>query len=267
METPGCLNNPHIWTMAEVISPSHETGKHLCVQEQRKKWGHFTGKLEKRLRQKWEFYRRGCRGTKDLRDKTIFCSTAPINSDIYKLFVVYVSRSRVTRGARITEKTLKTYIQKRTALHYIHCEWMDELQRLMTIWLNLLRGTISSPLSSNLSDYKSTWYDRINSILRCINDIISDYRIIGQFQPGSIIRQNILVGQICSKCTVGNNDKTTANSNHVLHYHHHVIILFTSAFILFGSTSNMIEKNMLKKWTQSYVLFISMFMHMYVKLN
>ena len=157
----------------------------VCRSKEKKKWGHFTGKLEKRLRQKWEFYRGGCRGTKDLRDKTIFCSTAPVNSDIYKLFVVYVSRGRVTRGARITEKTLKTYIKKHTALHYIHCEWMDELQRLMTIWLNLLRGTISSPLSFNLSDYRSTWYDSINSIQRCINDIISDCRIIGQFHPAA----------------------------------------------------------------------------------
>lgn len=103
METPGCLTNPHSWTMAEIISASHKAGKHLCVQKQRQNEDSLRGNWEKRLRQKWRLHWRDSRnGTKKPTDETVFCSTAPINSYIYKLTAICVFCSRVTQEAHIT---------------------------------------------------------------------------------------------------------------------------------------------------------------------
>lgn len=52
VETPRCSSTRCSWTKADVIWPSHKTGKHLCVEENRekrgKKRGRINGKLEKK---------------------------------------------------------------------------------------------------------------------------------------------------------------------------------------------------------------------------
>lgn len=61
-------------------------------------------------------------GTKEHADKTILCSTAPVNSDIYKLIMVYAFCS-VTQAAHTKEKkTLNSYTKKN------HCPTYKSLQ-------------------------------------------------------------------------------------------------------------------------------------------
>lgn len=52
-------------------------------------------------------------------DKAVFCSTAPVNLDTYKLMVIYVVCSCATQAAHITEKTVNSYIKN--PLPYMFC--------------------------------------------------------------------------------------------------------------------------------------------------
>lgn len=65
METPGCLTNLLSWTMAEVISPSHKAGKHLCVQRQEKNEDSLPENWERDWGKKWKFHWRGYRGSQN----------------------------------------------------------------------------------------------------------------------------------------------------------------------------------------------------------